>query len=51
VKHPKNEQHHEITEEKDFGTLANTTSTSSNKGGMIFPVINHASSGYEGANA
>ena len=42
----------DIIEEKpvDMVTMANTT-TSSGKGGMIFPVINHASSGYEGTNA
>jgi hypothetical protein len=42
----------DIIEEKavDMATMANTT-TSSGKGGMILPVINHASSGYEGANA
>jgi hypothetical protein len=42
----------EVIEEKpgDFATIANTTTTSSSKGGMILPVINHASSGYEGIN-
>lgn len=43
----------EVIEEKllgDIVTLANTTTTSSSKGGMILPVINHASSGYEGMN-
>jgi hypothetical protein len=42
----------EVIEEKlgDIATLANTTTTSSSKGGMILPVINHASSGYEGMN-
>jgi hypothetical protein len=38
----------EMVEEKEV-TMANTTS-SSWKPGMIFPVINHASSGYEANN-
>ena len=42
----------EVIEEKlgYIATLENTTTTSSSKGGMILPVINHASSGYEGMN-